>query len=40
MMSKPFDEVSPKRVEVALLGRKESAVHVCIQEATEVDWKL
>ena len=30
-MSKPFDEVAPGSVEVALLGGKQSAVHVGIQ---------
>ena len=39
-MSKPFDEVAPDSVEVALLGWKESAVHVGVQKSAEVDWKL
>ena len=40
MMSEPFDRIAPEGVEVALLGRKESAVHVGVQEAADVGWKL
>ena len=27
-MSEPFDRIAPEGVEVALLGRKESAIHI------------
>ena len=40
MMSKPFDQALAKRVEIAMFGGKESAVHVGVQELTEVNWKL
>ena len=35
-MSKPFCKVAPESVEVALLGGKESAVHVGVHEVRQV----